>query len=179
MTIATGGNLVDPSDIKNVTPLPAGQAPGPIATSTGGTVGTTVKAKSNMRAIVIAAIVVFVLVLGYKLFHHHRNTYEATADAVTIAIEKNDMTPVLHKFNAIRLPELEDRERVGRLSNLLAPLGEFKGSKEITPAGSDAGFHAFTETFAQGTKYEKYELDADNKIVKFYIGDPPSTSSAP
>jgi hypothetical protein len=170
---------MNPDDIKNVTPLPATETPGAISPATGRPIGTTAVSKSNMRAIIIGAIVVFVLVLGYKIFHHHRSSYEATADAVTIAIEKNDMTPVLHKFNAIRLPELEDRERVGRLSNLLVPLGEFKGSKEITPADADAGLHEFTETFASGTKFEKYQLDADGKIVKFYIGDPPETSPAP
>jgi hypothetical protein len=171
---------VDPSDIKNVTPLPAAEAPGAISPAAGGSVGTLAKPPRNMRAIAIAAVLALVLLLGvYKLFHHHRSTYEATADAVTIAIQKNDMTPVLHKFNAIDVPELEDRERVGRLSNLLAPLGAFKGSKEITSAGDNPGVHEFTETFADGTKFEKYKLDADGKIVKFYIGDPPSTSSAP
>jgi hypothetical protein len=179
MAVATGGTLVDPSDIKNVTPLPATETPGPIAPAAAASVGTPARPQANRRAIVIAAIVVFVLVLGYKLLHHHRSTYEATADAVTIAIQKNDMTPVLHKFNAIDVPELEDRERVGRLSNLLAPLGAFKGSKEITPASDNPGVHEFTENFADGTKFEKYKLDADGKIVKFYIGDPPSTSAAP
>jgi len=133
-----------------------------------------------MRTRIIAVVVLLAVVLvGYKLFHHHRNSYEATADAVTVALENNNMTPVLHKFNAIRLPELEDRERVGHISNFLVPLGAFKGSKEITPADADAGLHEFTETFANGTAFEKFELDADGKIVKFHIGPQPSASSAP
>jgi len=159
---------VNPTEIKNVTPSGSSVA-----------VATASKRPINTSAIVLAAILVFVVLLGYKLFHHHRSAYEATADAVTIAIVNNNMTPVEHKFNAIRLPELEDRARVGRLSNMLVPLGAFKGSKEITPPNSDAGLHEFTETFANGTKFEKYELDADGKIAKFFIGDPPSTSGTP
>jgi hypothetical protein len=172
-------NPPDP-DIKNVTPI-APSAPGrPAAVLPSGGAVAAAKPAPSMRGLIVGVVVLLAIVLiGYKLFHHHRNQYESTADAVTVAIANNNMTPVLHKFNAIRLPELEDRARVGRLSNLIVPLGAFKGSKEITPAGSDAGFHEFTETFAGGTLDEKYELDADGKIVKFHIGPPPSATTAP
>ncbi len=172
---------MNPPEIKNVTPQAASgtAAPGNVTVS-GSTPGTAVvlKRPPSRRALVIGAVLALVVVFGaYKLFHHHYNSYEATANAVTVAIERNDMTPVLHKFNAIRLPELEDRGKVGRLSQFLVPLGAFKGSKEITPAGSEAGLHEFTETFANGTAFEKYTLDSDGKIVRFHIG-PPSDANA-
>jgi hypothetical protein len=125
---------------------------------------------SNVRLVVIALIVLFALVVFYKLVLHHRNRYESTADAITKAIAKNDMTPVLHAFNAIDRPQLEDRARVGRLSDLIVPLGAFKGSKEDTPPGSPEGYHHFKESFDKGELSEKYQLDADGKITKFHIG---------
>ena len=118
--------------------------------------------------------------LAFKLTHTFGgNKYEATADAVTMAIVNNNMKPVEPAFNAINYPELENRAQVGRLSDILARLGAFKGSKEITPSGSAAGLHEFTENFANGTKFEKFELDADGKILHFHIGDPPETPTTP
>jgi hypothetical protein len=133
----------------------------------------------GIRQIAVVVAVILVLLLAYKLLHHHRSQYEATADAVTTAIVNNNMTPVEHAFNAARYPELENRVQVARLSDILVPLGKFEGSKEITPAGSAAGLHEFTETFEHGTKFERYELDADGKILHFHIGDAPSTSTSP
>jgi hypothetical protein len=140
--------------MQNVTPVPPAQRP-------------------TRRPLIVAAVLLVLIFGGLRLIHHE-NRYEATADAVTKAIANNDMAPVVGDFNAIRRPELADRARVGRLSNMVVPLGAFKGSKEITPPNSAPGFHEFTEMFANGTLDEKYELDADGKIVKFHIG-PPAT----
>jgi hypothetical protein len=130
--------------------------------------------RPNRRPLIIGAVVVVLaIVLGVRAFHSE-NQYETAADDITKAIANNDMTPVIHDFNAIERPELADRARVGRLSNMVVALGAFKGSKEITPANSPTGFHEFTESFASGTLDEKYELDADGKIIKFHIGPPPS-----
>ena len=128
-------------------------------------------ARYDVRRIVIVAIVALLaIVLAYKLLFHHRNRYESTADAITKAIAHNDMQPVIHAFNAINRPELEDRARVGHLSDLVVSMGNFKGSKEDTPAGSPSGYHHFIERFDKGTLVEKYQLDADGKITKFHIG---------
>ena len=135
-------------------------------------------AKYNVRAIVIVALIaIAVALIVDKLIIHHRNRYESTADAVTKAIARNDMGPVLHAFNAIDKPELEDRARVGRLSDLVVKMGPFKGSKEDTPAGSPPGYHHFIERFQNGTLVEKYQLDSEGKITKFHIGPSDTPSS--
>ncbi len=135
-------------------------------------------AKYDVRRIVIGAVVVlFVLVVAYKLLFHHRNKYESTADAITKAIAHNDMHPVLHAFNAVTRPELEDRARVGHLSDLVVTMGAFKGSKEDTPPGSPEGYHHFKERFEKGTLDEKFQLDSEGKITKFHIGPSEATPS--
>ena len=131
----------------------------------------------NRRNQILAIVVLVLLVYAAtRLFGHHENKYEKLADEVTTAIANNDMTPVIGDFNAIRRPELEDRGRVGRLSDMVVALGKFEGSTEITPANAPSGGHEFTEKFANGTLDEKYVLDADGKIVTFHI-QPPSTTT--
>jgi len=122
------------------------------------------------RIAVVIFIVIALIFIVDKLIIHRRNHFEATADAITKAIANNDMRPVEHAFNAINRSQLEDRARVGHLSDLVVAMGAFKGSKEDTPAGSPTGYHHFTERFAKGTLVEKYQLDADGKIERFHIG---------
>jgi hypothetical protein len=97
------------------------------------------------------------------------NHAEKLADQVTRAIVANDMRPVAPEFNAIVRPKLMERERVGRLSDQLAPLGSFKRTKENTPAGAPAGMHQFVAEFERGTRVEDLTLDADGKISAFHI----------
>jgi hypothetical protein len=152
-------NPIANPDVKNVTP-----AATPV-------VGVAPRPRTPL---LVAAIAVLALVAIVFTVTHHRNHYVRIADDVTKAIANNDMTPVAGDFNAIRRPELADRARVGRLSDMLIALGAFKGSTEITPADSPPGFHEFREDFASGTLDEKYQLDSDGKIVKFHIGPPAS-----
>jgi hypothetical protein len=105
------------------------------------------------------------------------NHAEKLADQVTRAIVANDMRPVASEFNAIVRPKLMERERVGRLSDQLAPLGKFKRTKENTPAGTPAGTHQFVAEFERGTRIEDMTLDADGKIAAFHI-HPTGQSSA-
>ncbi len=97
------------------------------------------------------------------------NHAEKLADQVTRAIVANDMRPVESEFNALVRPKLMERERVGRLSDQLAPLGSFKRTKENTPAGSPAGAHQFVAEFERGTRIEDMTLDSDGKIAAFHI----------
>ncbi|MBC5798994.1 MAG: hypothetical protein GIX03_09265 [Candidatus Eremiobacteraeota bacterium] len=134
-------------------------------------------ARSNRQLFIAAFIVVVLIVVVANLIGHRKNRYERMADSITQALARNDMAPVQKDFNAVDRPQLQDRERVGHLSNLVVSMGTFKGSKETTPRGSDPNYHSFVETFAKGTLAEKFQLDPDGKITRFHIG--PSASANP
>ena len=137
---------------------------------------TTIPTPVNrQRSTILAVIAVLVAVFLLSRLLPHENRYERLATKITQAIANNDMRPVEKNFNAIRRPELQDRARVGNLSNLVTPLGKLKRSKEDTPAGSPEGYHQFVEQFDKGTLLEKYQLDADGKVVKFHLGPSAST----
>jgi len=135
--------------------------------------------RSNRQLFIAAFVFVIVIVLIANLLGHHENRYERMADAITQALAHNDMAPVQRDFNAIDRPELQNRARVGALSDLVGAMGAFKGSKENTPQGLDPGYHQFVETFAKGTLVEKYKLDADGKITHFHIGPTSSVNAGP
>jgi hypothetical protein len=124
----------------------------------------------NRRLFITAFVIIVALVVVANLIGHRENRYERMADTITHALARNDMAPVQKDFNAVDRPELQDRERVGALSNLVVSMGAFKGSKETTPRGSDPNYHQFVETFAKGTLAEKFMLDPDGKITRFHIG---------
>jgi len=104
---------------------------------------------------------------------HHENSSEALAGAVTRAIANNDMRPVEGDFNAIERPQLENRGRVGELSDFVNALGAFKSVKEDTAQGSQDQYHHFIVTFEKGTRSEDMTLDADGKIASFHIRPAP------
>ncbi len=119
-----------------------------------------------MRRLCSIAVAAAVLALAGCAGENHA---EKLADQVTRAIVANDMRPVAPEFNAIVRPKLMERERVGRLSDELAPLGSFKRTKENTPAGAAAGTHQFVAEFERGTRIEDMTLDSDGKIAAFHI----------
>jgi hypothetical protein len=104
----------------------------------------------------------------YALFNHE-NRYEKLADRVTKAIANNDMRPVESDFNALRRPQLEDRGKVGRLSDFVNAEGAFKSVKEDTTAGSQAGYHHFIAHFDKGDLAEDLTVDDDGKIADFHV----------
>lgn len=97
------------------------------------------------------------------------NQYEKQADTVTKAIIANNMQPVEKDFNAIVRPKLENRARVGALSDQLNALGSFKGTKEDTPSGAPARAHKFVATFDKGSRTVCMIYDEDNKIQVFDV----------
>jgi len=121
-------------------------------------------------AIVAAVVLVFV-------FRPHANHNEQLATDVTKAIVNNDMRPVEKEFNAVVRPRLENRAKVGRLSDDLRALGPLKAIKEDTPAGSPAGKHHFQAQFEKGTWVEDLTIDADGKISAFQVHDPEANST--
>ena len=137
-------------------------------TPQGGGGRTATARKSNLRAPIVAAIVLLLLLLAWRAFHHE-NRYEHLATDVTKALLNNDMRPVEGKFNALRRPELENRAKVGSLSNFVNAEGGFKGVKEDTPAGSADGYHHFVAHFDKGDLSEDLTVDSEGKIAKFDV----------
>lgn len=117
-------------------------------------------------------VLLVVVVAAWLLLRPHENKAERLATDVTQAIAKNDMRPVEKDFNALRRPQLEDRAKVGRLSNDVIALGALKSIKEDTPKDSPAGYHHFTAQFDKATWVEDLTLDGDGKISAFHIHDP-------
>jgi hypothetical protein len=121
----------------------------------------------GLQLFVFAVVVVTALV--FRLVVPHTNRYERLAGDVTRAILANNMRPVEGEFNALRRPQLEDRAKVGQLSDDLTALGAFKGVKETTPSGAREGYHTFAARFDKATWSEDMTLDADGKIATFHV----------
>ena len=100
------------------------------------------------------------------------NHYEQLADRVTKAIVANDMRPVEGDFNALRRPQLENRAKVGELSDALNGLGAFKRTREDTSKDARPGYHHFSAEFGKATWVEDMALDADGKIASFHVHPP-------
>ncbi|MFY9779839.1 MAG: hypothetical protein WAJ85_04930 [Candidatus Baltobacteraceae bacterium] len=128
---------------------------------------------ARVRQLYVVVVLVVTAIL-FRLVVPHHNRYERLADDVTKAIVANDMRPVEGDFNALRRPQLEDRAKVGQLSNDLNALGAFKGVKETTPSGASEGYHTFSAAFEKATWNEDMTLDADGKIAAFHVH--PSTA---
>ncbi len=139
---------------------------------------TTLPPARKPGSIIITVVAVIVAFFLLSRLFPHENRYEKLATNITNAIANNDMRPVEKSFNAVRRTQLQDRARVGNLSNMVVPLGKLKRSKENTPSGSPAGYHQFVEQFEKGTLFEKYQLDPDGKVVNFFIG-PGATGAKP
>jgi hypothetical protein len=121
-------------------------------------------------------IVLLVVVAGaWFALRPRENHAEKLATDVTKAVINNNMQPVEKEFNALARPELENRQRVGRLSDQIVALGPLKSVKEDTPAGATAGKHHFVVTFEKATWDEDLTLDADGKISAFHIHPPEDT----
>jgi hypothetical protein len=140
-------------------------------TPTGGTGGGAAATAPpfDVRRFVIGVVVLFLLIWAVYALFNHENRYESLADRVTKAIANNDMRPVESDFNALRRPQLEDRGKVGRLSDFVNAEGAFKSVKEDTTAGSQAGYHHFIAHFDKGDLAEDLTVDDDGKIADFHV----------
>ncbi len=103
------------------------------------------------------------------------NHYEQLADQVTRAIVANDMRPVEKDFNALARPQLENRARVGQLSDELNGLGSFKRTRELKVGNEAADVHTLNAEFAKGNWQIQMRIDADGKIAAFRIHPPPDS----
>jgi hypothetical protein len=134
--------------------------------------GTPPTATVARRPPTIWLVLLVVVVAAWLLLRPHESPSTRLATEVTQAIVKNDMHPVEKDFNALARPELENRGRVGRLSDQLVALGALKSIKEDTPKDAPAGVHHFTAQFDKATWVEDMKLDADGKISSFQVHPP-------
>jgi hypothetical protein len=126
---------------------------------------------SPLRRLLGPIAVVVIVVGAFRLFQHE-NQYEKMATSVTQAIVNNDMRPVERDFNALRRPQLEDRAKVGMLSDELNALGALKNVTETKTDVARAGYHTFEAHFQKSTWVEDMTLDGDGKIASFHVHAP-------
>ena len=131
--------------------------------------GAPPRAARPRMLLTLAALIVVAVVLRGCFFH--ANDYEKIARDVTIALQHDDLATVVKYQNAETATEV-NRERVGRASDALAPLGTLKDVKE-TSVDPDKRVYEFTLTFDKGSVHETIKFDPDKKIVAFHY-DPPA-----
>ncbi len=135
--------------------------------------GGRVGGRPRLRIGRLAAVVIVVLIIALAtrhFFRHHENPYEKLAMRITQAVQDDDMSHVSSAFNAQTRLQFT-RERVGRASDALSPLGPIQRVTETTPAGSPDRTHYFTITGAHGTAHERLVLDPDGKVFSFDYRD--------
>jgi len=113
--------------------------------------------------------VLAVVIVGWLIFRPHENKNESEATRITQAIVNNNMQPVERDFNALARTQLENRGKVGRLSDDLNALGKLKSVKEDTPKDSRPLYHHFSATFEKGTWVEDMTYDGDGKVASFHV----------
>ncbi len=124
---------------------------------------------NRTRALVPLVLGVAILASALNIFTHRSNRYEKLATEVTRAIANNDMRPVEKEFNAIRRPQLEDRGKVGRLSDFVNAEGKLQRVKEQPQTDGKPNVHRFVATFEKGKRAEDLTVDGDGKIVDFHV----------
>jgi len=124
------------------------------------------------RQLLIAAIALLVILGLIKMFGPHENKYETLARDVTVALQKNDVDAV-KKYQNAETATMVTRGIVGRAADRLAPLGNLKSVKEITPSDAPDRTHEFNVAFDKGTVRETIKVDPDFKIVHFAYAKAP------
>ena len=129
----------------------------------------------GMRQRLLPIVFVLFAMLVWSLFQPRPNVNEQVAMQVTDAVIANNMQPVESKFNAITRQYVEDRGRVGRLSQQLNDLGKLESLKEDTPKEAQPRYHRFVVRFDKATWIEEMTYDLDGKIESFHIHPPSPT----
>jgi hypothetical protein len=136
---------------------------GPVTTPSG------TAPKPSRRAFLPLILGVIIAFSAINMLLHRENRYEKLATDVTKALAANNMQPVEKEFNALRRPELEERGKVGQLSDFVNEDGALKRIKEDTPSGAKAGYHHFIAEFDKGSRSEDLTVDSDGKIADFHV----------
>ncbi len=149
--------------MKQVSPPGPPSLPGPPS----GAAAPPASGRRKLLPIVLGVFLVGWLVNAFVF--HHENRYERLASEITRAIAANDMHPVEKDFNAIRRPQLENRAKVGALSDFVNADGKLEKVREQTASDVKTGEHRFVATFERGQRAEDLTVDADGKIVDFHV----------
>jgi len=128
-------------------------------------------ASGSRRPMLLAIFAAIVVAVVLRSCFFNENDFEKIAREVTAALQRDDLATVVKYQNAETATEV-NRERVGRASDALAPLGSLKSVKE-TNVDADKRIHDFTVTFDKGTLHETIKFDPQKKIVGFHY-DPPT-----
>ena len=94
-----------------------------------------------------------------------QNKYEAEAQKITEAVQKNDMSPLKNDLG----PNVKlTRVQIANWSDQLSEEGKIKSVKEVTPCDRE-GFHCLKVTFEKGTVDEWLLMDDQNKVVNWHF----------
>src|SRR5579883_619630 len=117
------------------------------------------------RGLVFLLGIVLVVAIAFSLRLHGANGDEKLVERVVIAVQRNDVDPVRNDFDAAAQASMT-HERVGRLSDLLAPMGKLKSIDETTPKQS-ASRHVYVVHFEHGDWEATMPLDNHGKATGF------------
>ena len=129
---------------------------------------TTPTPISRQNQLIILAVFVVVLVLLVKACAGGENRYEKIAHQLTQAAQNNNLAEV-QKLENIEAAAEMSKGRLGRASDVLAPLGTIKHVKEVTPPGGAPRVHAFEVTFDNGSVHEEIQFDPADKVVSLPV----------
>jgi len=107
---------------------------------------------------------VLVLVIAVSWGMHRGSSDENLVARVVEAVQHNDVTPVQEYFDATAQASMT-HERVGRLSDLLAPMGKLKSVDQID--SKDRSAKQYVVHFERGDWQATMPLDAQGKATGF------------
>ena len=111
----------------------------------------------------IGLLVVAAIAISLRSFNESGN--ERLVTRVVEAVQHNDMAPVRDAFDAAAQKSMTF-ERVGRLADLLAPMGKLVSIEEIAPK-SDGDRWVYVLHFQHGDWRAVMPLDGHGKVTGF------------
>lgn len=106
-----------------------------------------------------------VAAIAFSLRSLHESGNERLVERVIQAVQHNDMAPVRDAFDAAAQQSMT-HERVGRLADLLAPMGKLVSIEEIAPK-SNGERRIYVLHFQHGDWRAMMPLDEQGKVTGF------------
>ncbi|MGH7659707.1 MAG: hypothetical protein ACRENA_02165 [Vulcanimicrobiaceae bacterium] len=111
----------------------------------------------------IGLLILVAIAISLRSFHVSGN--ERLVERVVEAVQHNNMTPVRDAFDAAAQRSMT-YERVGRLADLLAPMGKLVSIEEIVPKET-GGRRVYVLHFQHGDWRAMMPLDGHGKVTGF------------